>query len=186
MRQFSTKSTMNQLKSTSTSEAPEVIHFSASIVVPSISASFNDPDRLARTRNPRNNAGSARQAKVTSRAAPMPSNGEPVSSAAQAVKNRPNPSKYAKSNTSPVNEIGALGPTRGISNPASATVANPTTGPARKIQVVVVLITEPLRKSLTKSKYGWSSGGPTRPANNALVLLMTPNNSGGNVKTARI
>ena len=40
------------------------------------------PTSLARTSRPRNSAGSARQAKVTSRAAPIPSNAEPVSRAA--------------------------------------------------------------------------------------------------------
>ena len=56
-------------------------------------ASWSEPDSLARTSRPRKNAGSARQAKVTSRAAPIPSNGEPVSRAAEAVKNRPRPSR---------------------------------------------------------------------------------------------
>ena len=42
---------------------------------------------------PRNRAGSASHANVTSRAAPMPSNGDPVSSAAEAVKKRPSASR---------------------------------------------------------------------------------------------
>ncbi len=39
----------------------------------------------------------------------------------------------------------------GIRSTASAAVTRPTTGPARKTQVVVVLKTEPFRKSLTRS-----------------------------------
>ena len=42
---------------------------------------------------PKNTAGSARHENVTSRAPPMPSNAEPVSSAAATVKNRPSPSR---------------------------------------------------------------------------------------------
>ena len=63
---------------------------------------------LARaTSRPRKNAGSARHAKVTSRAAPIPSNAEPVSRAAAAVKNRPRPSRYASRTRSPAKCTGA-------------------------------------------------------------------------------
>ncbi len=51
------------------------------------------PVARARTRRQRKSAGSARLANVTSRAAPIPSNGEPVSSAASAVKKRARPSR---------------------------------------------------------------------------------------------
>ena len=55
-------------------------------------ANCSVPESFASTSKPRNKAGSARQAKVTSRAAPMPSKAEPVSRAAE-VKNRPRPSR---------------------------------------------------------------------------------------------
>ncbi len=116
-----------------------------------MSASCSDPDSLARTSSPRNSAGSARHAKVTSRAAPIPSKAEPVSRAADAVKNRPRPSRYASRIKSPVNETGAVALASGMSSTASAAVTRPTTGPARNTQVVVVLKTDPLRKSLMRS-----------------------------------
>ncbi len=100
---------------------------------------------------PKNNAGSARHANVTSRAPPMPSNDEPVSSAAATVKNRPSPSTYANTTKSPANAIGARWPAIGTSSAAVNPVARPTTGPARKIHVVVVLNTAPLRSSFTMS-----------------------------------
>ena len=42
-----------------------------------------------------------------------------------------------------MNETGAVESANGIMSKATAAVTNPTTGPARKIQVVVVLKTEP-------------------------------------------
>ena len=81
----------------------------------------------------------------------MPSNAEPVSRAAEAVKNRPRPSRYASRIKSPVNEIGPLELASGISSTAIPAVTSPTTGPARNTQVVVVLKTEPFRKSLMRS-----------------------------------
>ena len=50
-----------------------------------------------------------------------------------------------------MNEIGAVESASGISSTASAAVTSPTTGPARNTQVVVVLKTEPFRKSLMRS-----------------------------------
>src|SRR6266851_4647559 len=138
MRAFSASRTMNQLSKTKASAAPAVSQCDAS-ALPSMPASCSDPDSLASTSSPRKNAGSARQAKVTSRAAPIPSNAEPVSRAAAAVKNRPRPSKYASRIRSPVNEIGVLEFVKGTSSTASAAVTKPTTGPARNTKVVVRL-----------------------------------------------
>ena len=53
----------------------------------------SEPESFASTNSPKKKAGSARQANVTSRAAPMPSNGEPVSRAAVVVKKRPRPNR---------------------------------------------------------------------------------------------
>ncbi len=53
----------------------------------------SDPVARANTTKHRKSAGSAMLAKETSRAAPMPSNDEPVSSAASAVKNRASASR---------------------------------------------------------------------------------------------
>ena len=59
----------------------------------SMPESESEPVARTRTTRHRNSAGSANEAKVTSRAAPMPSKDEPVSSAARAVKKRPRPSR---------------------------------------------------------------------------------------------
>ena len=84
---------------------------------------------MARTRSPRKNAGSARQEKVTSRAAPMPSNDDPVSRAAAAVKNRPSPNRYARRIRSPGKRDRChVEPASGISNTATTAVTRPTTG----------------------------------------------------------
>ena len=83
---------MNQLSSTKARDAPSVAQCVHS-ELPSMASNRKDPDSLAKTTNPRKKAGSARQAKVTSRAAPMPSNDDPVSIAADAVKKRPSPSR---------------------------------------------------------------------------------------------
>ena len=69
---------MNQLISTKASEAPAVGQCAAS-AGPSMPDNCSEPESFASTSMPRNKAGSARQAKVTSRAAPIPSNAEPVS-----------------------------------------------------------------------------------------------------------
>ncbi len=58
-------------------------------VARSIWSKRSEPDRRASARNAKNSAGSVSHANPTSRAAPMPSNGEPVSRAAAAVKKRP-------------------------------------------------------------------------------------------------
>src|SRR5207249_1985162 len=98
------------------------------------------------------------------RAAPyriMPNAGPLWSSAAAAVKNRPKPSRYTSRIRSPVKEIGACPPANGTINTTIPVVTSPTTGPARKTQVVVVLNTDPFRASFAKSKYTCSTGGPT-------------------------
>jgi hypothetical protein len=61
-----------------------------------------------------------------------------VSRAAEVVKNRPSPSRYASRIRSPVKEIGAEELVRGMNKRAVAAVTSPTTGPARKIHVVAV------------------------------------------------
>ena len=95
------------------------------------------------------------------------------------MKNRDSPSRYASTRKSPSNaRIAPPGPI-GTSAAASSAVTSPITGPARNTQVVVRLNTESFRSSFTISWYGWSSGGPTRPPNIALVLLMTPSMIGG-------
>src|SRR5713101_9751925 len=146
MREFSASSTITQLSKTRAEGAPVVVH--RDVTGPaSMPARLREPEDRARTSRPRKIAGSAKQAKVTSRAAPIPSNDEPVSRAAHAVKNRPRPSKYANRITSPSNEIGALPWAKGTTSAPMPTVTRPTTGPARNTQVVVGLKTEPFRKS---------------------------------------
>ena len=87
--QFSTSSTMNQLASTRTSDAPAVVPGAAD-AMPSMPASESDPRALARARASRGRTPAPRGRRTSPRArAPMPSNAEPVSSAAVAVKKRP-------------------------------------------------------------------------------------------------
>src|SRR6266536_2820867 len=80
---------------------------------PSMPPSESEPVARARTRRQRKRAGSARLANVTSRAAPIPSNGEPVSSAASAVAKRARPRRYAKRTKSPLKERTAGAPGAG-------------------------------------------------------------------------
>src|SRR4051812_35080508 len=108
MREFSASSTTNRPAATRTSDATgkparETVKGARSIVV-----RLNEPESLASTRKARNNAGSEKQAKVTSRAAPIPSNDEPVSSAAVVVKKRARPKRYANKIKSPVKRMGLL------------------------------------------------------------------------------
>ncbi len=92
MRLFSTSSTMNRLSTTKTSAPPLAFH-AESTPSPSMVDNDVEPERLASTTNPSNSPGSASAEKVASRAAPMPSKAEPVSSAARMVKNRPRPNR---------------------------------------------------------------------------------------------
>ena len=96
-------------------------------------------------------AGSASNANVTSRLAPMPSKLEPVSSAAMTVTNRAKPSRYASTTRSPLKASGAANPPSGTSPVATAAAARPTTGPARKTHDVVRLYTAPLRSRRARS-----------------------------------
>jgi hypothetical protein len=108
-------------------------------------------DILTSTEKAKKRAGSESMANVTSLADPIPSNDEPVSRAAAVVKKRESPNRYAKRIRSPVKETGALNRPMGTSKPAMNMVVNVTIGPIRKIQVVVVLKTIPLRNSLIMS-----------------------------------
>ncbi len=99
---------MNQLSRTRASEAPAVGQCDAS-ELPSMPASCSDPESLARTSKPRKKRRFRQAGEGHFPAAPMPSNAEPVSRAAEAVKNRPRPSRYASRIRSPVNEIGPAG-----------------------------------------------------------------------------
>ena len=141
---------MNQLRTTSVRGAPAVSQWEPTDP-PNMSERAKDSDSFASTSSPMKSAGSARQAKLTSRAAPIPSNADPVSRAEEAVKNRPRPNRYASSTASPTKDTGAPAETNGMRSSARAAVTTPTTGPARKTQVVVVLNTEPFRKSLAMS-----------------------------------
>src|SRR5207244_2034870 len=87
MREFSASRITNQLATTRTSDAPAVNH-PADQGASSIGQSESERDSLAITRRPKKSAGSASEAKLTSRAAPIPSKAEPVSRAAEAMKNR--------------------------------------------------------------------------------------------------
>ncbi len=78
---------MNQLARTRTIDALAFCQAPAARTS-SMCVSDREPERRARASRPKRSAGSARAEKVTSRAAPIPSNGEPVSRAAVATKNR--------------------------------------------------------------------------------------------------
>ena len=92
MRQASASSTMKSPMAMSTSGAT-VSAGTPPTVACSIVPSVSEPERRASTISARKRAGSERQAKVTSRDAPMPSKAEPVSSAAAVVKKRPSPKR---------------------------------------------------------------------------------------------
>src|SRR5688572_10344934 len=97
---------MNMLTTINTSDAPAPDHSDLS-TTPSIADNESEPAPPARTISESRNAASARQANVASRAAPMPSNADPVSSAASTVKKRPSANRYTRNKRSPVNAIGA-------------------------------------------------------------------------------
>ena len=118
----------------------------------SIGVRLNDPDSLASTRNARNSAGSEKQANVTSRAAPIPSKDEPVSSAADVVKNRAKPEQIREQNQIAGESDGRMQTAQAEqairrSEPPPASPA----APARNTHVVVVLKTIPLRISRARS-----------------------------------
>src|ERR1019366_1354271 len=96
---------------------------------------------------PKNKAGSAKEEKETSRAAPIPSKEDPVSRAAEAMKNRPKASKYTMKIMSPWKAKTALWCPRGTIREAVKIEIQPTRGPARNTQVVVRLKTIPFLKS---------------------------------------
>src|ERR1039457_5360408 len=150
IRLVSARTKINRLTTTRSNGADTPLHVSEGAEL-SIVDNVKDDVRLASTINPKNSAGSARQAKVTSRAAPMPSKEEPVSSAANTVKKRPSPNRYANNTRSPMNATGALWYPSGIKQPAMIVVTTATTGPARNSQVVVVLSTTSLRINLKRS-----------------------------------
>jgi hypothetical protein len=122
---------------------------------PQLWGNMVESDRLCVLRamdaRPRSTTGSASEASVTSRLAPMPSKLDPVSKAATTVTNRITPSTYANATRSPVNARGAGNPPQGTSVVAASADANPTTGPARKTHDVVWLYTAPLRRSRARS-----------------------------------
>ena len=118
----------------------------------SILVSDNEPDIRVRASMPKRSAGSARAENVTSRAAPIPSNGEPVSSAAAATKNRASENTPTKRIMSPVNERTAGRPPRGSRSAATTGATTDRTGPARNTHVVVRLTTKPFRRSFARSK----------------------------------
>src|SRR5260370_38655024 len=103
MRAFSANRSTNQLTKTKRSEAPLDCQLEESAPA-SMALKLSVPERLASTNRPKKSTGSARQARVTSRAAPMPSKAEPVSKAAHAGKNLPKPSNHAQSIKSPAKE----------------------------------------------------------------------------------
>jgi len=107
--------------------APERYH---SVETFSISLRDREPDNLARTRKAKNNAGSDRQAKVTSRDAPIPSKEEPVSRAAVVVKKRAKPKRLGEEQQVPVKAIGEPKRPKGMRRPAIRTADKVTTGPA--------------------------------------------------------
>jgi hypothetical protein len=108
-------------------------------------------DARASAISPRMNAGSAKHANVASRAAPIPSNDDPVSSAAAIVKNRDNPSTYARAMKSPSNDHMARASPIGIKSAPIRAPASATAGPAMKTHVVVVLTTDCFRSSFAMS-----------------------------------
>ena len=91
IRLFSARRTTNQLSRTAASAGVALAQVAA-MAGPSMPEREKEPEARASTRRPKNRAGSARQEKVASRALPIPSKAEPVSSAAAMVKNRPRPS----------------------------------------------------------------------------------------------
>ncbi len=103
----------------------------------------NDSKTLARTKTQKNRVGSDKQANVTSRVTPIPSNADPVSKADNTIKNLPKARRYTNSKTSPVNEQGAQLCPSGINIAAIKIVIKLTTGPNRKSHVVVLLCTVP-------------------------------------------
>ena len=88
MRQFSAKSTTKSPVKSRRSEAPVAPQI-AGVTWCSIGVRLMVPESLVRVIRAKNRVGSARQEKVTSRAAPIPSKAEPVSRAATVVKKRP-------------------------------------------------------------------------------------------------
>src|SRR5512133_1190692 len=79
---------------------------------------------------------------------------------------------------SPPKRTMAAGAPSGMRSPAESVAASATVGPARKTHVVVRLKTAPLRASRRRSRQGWSSGGPCRPAKKAFTRPITPSSSG--------
>src|SRR5260370_5287719 len=148
IRLHSAKRTMKRLTITIRREAPAEVH-SAPSPAPSSVDSEREPEVRTSARRPRNSAGSARQENVASRAAPMPSNGEPVSSAASPVKNRDRAKRYAKSTKSPLKEMSGAWLPKGSSVPATNGVVAATTAAARYTPLAVLLKTESFRKHFT-------------------------------------
>src|SRR5712691_7046399 len=93
IREFSASKTTNNPLATRTSGATGNIAHDVIAGAFSIGERESDPDNFASTRKARNNAGSEKHANVTPRAAPNPSNDDPVSSAADVVKNRASPNR---------------------------------------------------------------------------------------------
>src|SRR5258708_37213994 len=112
---------MNQLATISTSAAVALRH--AVPLAASTEASSSELPTRASARRPKKSAGSARQANGSSRAAPIPSHEDPVSSAAAVVNKRPRPERQKKRIMAPREPIGAM-PVQGRNNddaPATTT-----------------------------------------------------------------
>ena len=118
-------------------------------------ARLNEPVASTRAMRHRKSAGSAKLANVTSRLAPMPSKLDPVSSPASTRENRPSASREAKAMRSPEKLTTDWRPSSGRKHAARIAVTVTATGASRKIQVVEVLYTTPLRHSFARSKYSW-------------------------------
>src|SRR5260370_25087500 len=138
IRLHSAKMTMKRLTIHIRKEALAEVH-SAPSPAPSSVDSESEPELRTSARRPRNSAGSARQENVASRAPPMPSNGEPVSSAASTVKKRDRVKRYAKRTKSPLKEMSGAWLPKGSSVPSTSGAAAATTGAARNTQLVVLL-----------------------------------------------
>src|SRR6266852_8569293 len=122
--------------------------------------------------------GSVSATTVISRLAPMPPNGDPVSSPASARKNVPSSNRYTAANTSPTTKGPAGTMTSGTSEATMTLVPNTTNGVARNSQDAVCETTASLPNNFRISKYGCQSGAPRRPWSRALSQRMKPTSAG--------
>ena len=92
----------------------------------------------------------------------MPPKVLPGSIPPSARKNRPRASREMTRNTSPGNSAPPAQGSRGTNAAAATDEPNTTKGAAEKTQDARSERTTSLRKSLRKSRYSWSRGGPCR------------------------